>query len=108
MNCRLERITDWAQRAEQANWCVQTLAEQCRVSVSTLERFFRRKFGVCVHDWMTRMRMEHFANKLLEGFTVKETAFEAGYKNQQHFSREFKKYFGHPPSQHAAQALQVS
>jgi len=36
---------------------------------------------------------------LKDAASVKETATELGYKNQHHFSREFKKHTGHAPSQ---------
>jgi AraC-like DNA-binding protein len=107
MGCRLERITDWPKRVAPANWCVHTLAAQCRVSVSTLERFIRREFGICPHRWLMELRLQHAGNRLVQGFTVKETAFEAGFKDPHHFSRDFKKHYGYPPSQHAATRVQT-
>jgi hypothetical protein len=47
MSNRLERLTDWPERAVQANWCVQTLAKQCDSSVSTLVRYIQMRFGAC-------------------------------------------------------------
>jgi AraC-like DNA-binding protein len=42
------------------------------------------------------------ANQLLrEGASVKETAAKIGYKYPNHFSRQFKKYWGHSPMQTA-------
>ena len=112
MSRRLERITDWPERATRANWCVQTLAEHCGVSLSTLERHIKRQFGACAHDWMEQMRMQRAVKLLLDDFSVKHTALELGYKYAQHFSRDFRNHTGHPPSQqvakkHKAQALRA-
>ena len=108
VSSRLDLITDWPERARKANWCVQELAEQCRVSARTLERHIRKRFGFCPHGRLVQLRMQQAVKQLLEGFTVKETAFELGYKNPHHFSREFKNHFGHPPSQLLAHAQKPS
>jgi len=95
----LLRINDWTECAKRANWCVQTLAKQCHVSPRTLERHIKRTFGKCPQDWLRDLRMHQAVELLLDDSSVKETALELGYKNQHHFSREFKKHTGHSPSQ---------
>lgn len=99
MSNRLQGITDWQERAHAAGYCVRTLAERCGVSVRTLERHCKREFSLCPHDWLLRLRMQRAMELLLDAASVKETAAELGYKNQHHFSREFKKHTGHTPSQ---------
>lgn len=100
---RLERIGDLAERAARANWCVRTLASHCRVSLSTLERHIKEKFGMSPQRWLAQLRMDRAAKKLREGLMVKEAAFETGFKNPHHFSHRFKEHEGHPPSRHAVQ-----
>ena len=100
MSARLDRTTDLAQQARQANWCVNELAKLCKVSPRTLTRWFQETKGTPPHEWMQHERLSHAVELLLEGASVKETASRLGYKTQHHFSREFKKRYGYPPSEH--------
>ena len=95
---RMDRISDWGERAREANWCVQTLAAQSRVSVRTLERWFRQNQGTEPRKWLKRERLQLALELLKDGSSVKETASKLGYQTQQHFSRDFKKYHSQIPS----------
>lgn len=99
MNLKLRRLTDWPERAHDSKYCVKTLAKHCDVSIRTLERFIKLKFAANPHDWMIEVRMRRAAELLPETSCIKETSDQLGYKNQNHFSREFKKHYGHAPSQ---------
>jgi AraC-like DNA-binding protein len=77
------------------------LAKQCDVSVRTLERYFHEKVGMCPHAWLFDQRQRSAIELLRDGNSVKETAVILDYKHATHFSREFKKRWGHPPSTRA-------
>jgi AraC-like DNA-binding protein len=77
---------------------VKTLAKRCDVSTRTLERFIKLKFAASPHDWMIDLRMRRAVELLPETASIKEASDQLGYKNQNHFSREFKKHYGHAPS----------
>jgi AraC-like DNA-binding protein len=48
--------------------------------------------------WLTEQR-QHQAKAAIEGgLSVKESAFQLGYQHPTQFSREFKKFWGHCPS----------
>ena len=98
MNLKLQRITDWPERAHAAKYNVKTLAKRCEVSTRTLERFIKLKFAASPHDWMIDLRMRRAVELLPETACIKETSDRLGYKNQNHFSREFKKHYGHAPT----------
>jgi len=98
MSSRLDRISNWPERAELAKWCVQTLAEQCRVSPRTLQRYFLMAMGQKVRRWLNEDQMHRAFELLMEGFTVKETAARLDYHNAANFSRAFKKTFGYSPA----------
>jgi transcriptional regulator GlxA family with amidase domain len=99
VNPRLNHIQNWPELAQQANWSASTLAEKCNVSLRTLERRFLKQVGKSPHAWLSEQRLHQAIELLRDGSSVKETAACLGYKNQHHFSREFKKQNGHPPSQ---------
>lgn len=98
MSRRLRTINDWPERAALVRWCVTTLAKDCGVSISTLERYFRETMGTGPYDWLNTERMRRARELLQDDSSVKETASELGFKTAQHFSLAFKKYHGYPPS----------
>ena len=93
-------MTGWPTRAADANWCITTLAKNCHVSISTLERHFQEAMRQCPRDWLNDERMRRARELLCDHTSVKETAILLGYKKQHHFSLAFKKHHGYPPSLH--------
>ena len=98
---RLGRINDWPERARHANWCVATLAKNCGVSPSSLERHFQETLGECPREWLNVERMRQACELLCDHTSAKEAAILLGYRNQHHFSHAFKKLHGYPPSLHS-------
>lgn len=99
MNTALNHIQDWPELSCEAKWSASALAKKCGVSLRTLERHFREQFAECPRIWLAGQRQRLAIELLRDGSTVKEVAGQLGYKNQHHFSREFKRHIGHPPSQ---------
>ena len=95
---KLNYVKNWSELAKQVKWSTSTLAKQCGVSVRTLERYFLKEIGKCPKSWLAEQRQHQALELLHEGSTVKEVANQLGFKNQHHFSREFKKKSGYPPS----------
>ena len=99
MNSKLGQIQNWPELAKEANWSAVALSKKCRVSLRTLERHFLRQIGKSPKTWLTDERMRQAAELLRDDSSVKEVATRLGFTNQQHFSREFKRQKGCPPSQ---------
>lgn len=104
MNEQMLKITDteMADRAAESGWCINTLARNCGVSVSTLERSFHETKGQCPRDWMLKERMHRARASLEAGRNVQQTAGDLGFKNQHHFSLVFKKFHDYCPKEHKA------
>lgn len=77
---------------------VMEVAEELRVSRSTLFREFRREFGCSPKVFLDRRRMELAEQLLLEtSRSVKEITFDCGFSSEAYFSRAFRKVHGTPP-----------
>jgi len=78
------------------------LAELARIvgmSPFHFARIFRALTGVPPHRYLLEARMQHARALLYEGASVTQAAVAAGYDDFSHFSRTFRRCFGHPPSQ---------
>ena len=100
MNQKLQMIADWPERATSALWCIDTLAKNCGVSVSTLERFFQATHGQCPHAWMNAERMRRARELLERRERIKDIKILLGYEHAQNFSAAFTKFHGYSPKEH--------
>jgi len=78
---------------------LKIFAMQSGRSLSTFHRDFKMIFGETPHRWIMKKRLK-YARKLLDkdGLKPSDVYILAGFEDLAHFSRAFKKFFGHPPS----------
>jgi AraC-like DNA-binding protein len=83
----------------QTSITVEELAVKTGTNRHKLNRNFKHVYGEPIFQYLTRIRMEK-AKKILsqKSMNISEVAYEVGYKNPQHFTVAFKKYFGYVPS----------
>ena len=74
------------------------IAEQCGMSVSTMQKLFLRYTGMGMMNYYTSLRMRHARQLLEKGRSVKEVGMLLGYNDQNYFSTVYRRYFGEPPS----------
>jgi AraC-like DNA-binding protein len=98
MNTRLNHIQNWPVLAREAKWSAAVLAKKCGISLRTLERYFLKEMGKCPQVWLSEQRQCRAIELIRDGCTVKAAAVSLGYKHANHFSREYKKYWGHCPT----------
>jgi AraC-like DNA-binding protein len=78
---------------------VDDVARRNGMSVSTLQRVFKRCFGMTVNEFVRTRRLEIARLSMIEdGVTVGEAAYQAGYSSAANFSTAFQRTFGYPPS----------
>jgi AraC-like DNA-binding protein len=95
---RLYHINDWERLAQEAHYSAPDFARCCAVSLRHLQRHFRDRYGLKVREWLNAMRLWRGMFMLDAQSSVKETAYELGFKQCSHFSRAFKEYHGISPS----------
>jgi AraC-like DNA-binding protein len=95
-----------AMREANGNLPVSQIAMASHATVRTLERKFKQSSGYTVKDVSGIMRFEQARNKLwlYPDTNIAGLAFELGYTDQSHLSREFKRYSGLAPATFARKA----
>lgn len=76
-------------------WRNENLAKSVHMSVTKLRKGFLQLYGLPIHTYVIRKRLEYAAFLLsMEKCNVSEAAAMAGYTNLSHFSNSFKKQYG--------------
>jgi AraC-like DNA-binding protein len=81
---------------------VEELADIARLSVFQLSRAFRREHATTPYRLVLDIRIEHAKGRLSAGATIAETAFHAGFADQSHLTRHFKRLTGMTPKAYSA------
>jgi AraC family transcriptional regulator len=107
---RRDRVPSWLSLAEELlhariSDCVRLSELAAAVGEPPVQvaRAFRAHYGVSVGEYGRRLRVEWAAGELASGDRpLVEIAAEAGFADQSHFTRLFKRYVGTTPAQFRA------
>lgn len=73
------------------------LCSQVGVSVRTIERAFRKDVGASFESWRRQVRLTKAVELLVSGCSVKEVAYQVGYRQSSAFVELFRQTFGTTP-----------
>jgi len=77
---------------------LRSLAKQARVHPVYFAAAFRRHYGCSTGEYLRRRRLQFARRKLLDpSLSLVEIAAEAGFADQSHFTRAFKRFAGVTP-----------
>jgi AraC-like DNA-binding protein len=78
---------------------IAELATACQLSPSHFSRCFRQSFGISVHQWLIKLRIDTAKNLLREPeLNLAEVGFRSGFCDQAAFTRAFTLLEGTTPS----------
>ena len=77
---------------------ITELAELSHTSVPTFHQRFKAMTGNSPLQYMKALRLTRARQMLGAGGLVKAVAHEVGYESESQFSREYRRFFGTPPS----------
>lgn len=107
--CRNESITDSDKIAERIKNIIhqsperffgnKELAEAVGVSLKTAENKFKAQMGVTIHQYTLQFKTELAKSYLLSfpHMQIKEVAYNLGFYDEYHFSKQFKRFTGLSP-----------
>ena len=99
---RLSR--EYLEEHAQENVTLQALARSAGLSAFHLCRVFREAVGMPPHAYQTQVRVRRAKSLLRAGQPITLTAAEAGFYDQAHLTRHFKRIVGLTPGRYAKDA----
>ena len=103
---RIQDIESYLQHNPVGGYDVESLARLVNLSPSRFAHLFKAEYGVSVHAYVTRIRMNRACRLLFStNLTIKEIAEELGYITPEHFHTIFKKTFGVTPAEYRKNTL---
>lgn len=82
-----------------SNISVASLASACSISVSALERRFKKHLEKTPRQYISEVRLDNARQMLLEtDKAIGTIALETGFADHSHFTRSYIQYFGETPS----------
>lgn len=96
---RLHEARDIIDRNIDTPPTIRILARQIGINEFHLKKGFKELFGTTIYGYVNKVKMEQARQMILEGEkSISEISLISGYRNPQHFTAAFKRYFGTLPS----------
>lgn len=102
---RIHTIIDYMRAHLGKEISLNTLAEIAGCTSYHIIRLFKETVGMSPHAYLIQLRLEKARELIDEGETITDAALNAGFSDQSHLTRRFKKRFGITPGKYEAQKL---
>lgn len=96
---KINRVRQYIEAYYVKNHTLEELAVVAQLSPYHLLRTFQKTVGLTPHAYLNQIRIELAMQLLREGKTISEVAFDTGFSDQSHFTRNFKLMMGVTPGQ---------
>ena len=111
-DARITRVTSYLRSHPDARVSLEEAASVVNLSPAYFSRLFKAEVGVSFRQYLVESRLEH-ARYLLEetAMPISEISRSLGYEEAFLLSRQFKRYYGYPPSQvrkHSSDHMRIS
>lgn len=81
------------------SWNIEKMAERVSLSTSYFQQVYKEYYSVTPNQDLINIRIHCAQTNLTNNHSIAETAERCGYKNVEHFVRQFKKVTGMTPGQ---------
>lgn len=102
---RISIIIDYMRAHLENEISLNTLAEIAGCTSYHIIRLFKEIVGMSPHAYLIQLRLERARNLIDKGKTISDAALDAGFSDQSHLTRNFKKRFGITPGIYGTQKL---
>jgi|SRR5581483_10109117 len=97
---RLARAADFIRDNRTRSLKLQDICVAADLSPSHLIRAFKQHYGLTPHAYQLNCRIELCRSRLRAGHSIADVALEAGFADQAHFQRTFKRFVAATPGQY--------
>lgn len=101
----LQALADYLEANSAREVSLDMLCERSGYSPGHLIRSFKHHFGLTPHAYLINCRIQYGQRELKRGKPIVETAIDAGFADQPHFQRSFKKLLAATPKQYRQSLL---
>lgn len=95
-----ERVAAYLREHCAVDSSLESLCEQSGYSAGHLIRAFKQHFGLTPHAYLINQRIQMGQTALKQGRPIVEAALNAGFNDQPHFQRTFKRLVAATPNQY--------
>lgn len=99
-NYKLARAAEYIHENYTRSLRLDEICAAAELSASYLIRSFKRYHGMTPHEYLINRRIQHSRQQLRRGYAIAEVALEAGFSDQAHFQRAFKRIVAATPGQY--------
>lgn len=101
MNAGLDAVLTYVEMHYDKNINATVLSNITNMSYSYFCSYFAKKMGMTTSEYINTVRLDHARSLLEEGLhSVVNISEQCGFSDYRYFSRQFKKRFGHSPTEH--------
>lgn len=99
-NHRLDRAADFIDAHCTGALQLDDICAASGLSPSYLIRAFKTRYGMTPHAWLINRRIRYAQTELKRGRPIADVALAAGFADQAHFQRQFKRHVAATPRQY--------
>jgi len=96
---RMAPVIDYIDQNFEQKLDIDAIAAIANMSPSTLHEHFKQVTALSPMQYLKNLRLHRAHAMILAGQPVNQACFAVGYQSPSQFSREFKRFFGLPPSE---------
>ena len=97
---KMHAITLYIKQNAALSPSLSDLSEQFNISVSTIERMFRRELGLRPAKYLKLIRLQHARRLLDNGSSLTQACFESGFGDYSHFIKDFRLQYNVTPGEY--------
>lgn len=101
-HARLRRAAEFISDNRTEALSLEQICTAAQLSPSYLIRAFKRRYGMTPHAYLINRRVQYGQSQLRRGRAIAEVALDAGFADQAHFQRAFKRLLAATPRQYRA------
>ena len=102
---RLQNLLEFIRAKFNEDISLDNLAEIAKCTSFHVIRLFNNQVGMSPHAYLTQLRLERARELIDNGQSIADAALLAGFSDQSHLTRRFKKRYGLTPGLYGSQKL---